>query len=73
MQLSPNQTFSLTFFPKTSFLCKYPQEKKFIFSQKCPSYTQKSFWLDLMLTLDPSSTLPERIVTLLEHTSARPP
>ncbi|KAL4189064.1 hypothetical protein AMTRI_Chr08g163640 [Amborella trichopoda] len=75
MQLTPNLLFSPTFFRKTKFLCKYkPKEKKFnFFRQKCPSCTKKSFWPDLTLILDPSSTLPERTITLSERTSAGPP
>ncbi|KAL4183474.1 hypothetical protein AMTRI_Chr11g98410 [Amborella trichopoda] len=51
MQLTPNLTFSLTFFPKTNFQCKNPQGKTFIFfRRKCPSCKQKSFWTDLTFT-----------------------
>ncbi|KAL4195204.1 hypothetical protein AMTRI_Chr05g72200 [Amborella trichopoda] len=54
MQLTPNLIFSLTFFSKTNFLCKYPLGKKFIFlKHKCPSRTQKSFWTYFLLTFGP--------------------
>ncbi|KAL4198846.1 hypothetical protein AMTRI_Chr03g48100 [Amborella trichopoda] len=54
MQLTHNLTFSLTFFLKTNFLCKYPQrEKVHFFRQKCQSCILKSFWTDLTLTFGP--------------------
>ncbi|KAL4192418.1 hypothetical protein AMTRI_Chr06g171930 [Amborella trichopoda] len=64
MQLTPNLTFSLIFFPKTNLLCKYPlREKVHFFRRKYSSRTQKSF----------CSTLPEHAITLSERTSVGPP